>query len=114
MSIIRKKNPNISKHQTSKNAETKAGDFNDSVVLDSREFRWLSPLWTCLQRGDPEAPLWDFSYPVVVRSLREVGKEMGLEELVPYQLRHSGASHDRLSGARTQDEARKRGRWNGF
>ena len=81
------------------------------MVLDAREFRWLSPLLASLKRGDPGSPLWDFEYPVVVRSMREVRKELCLEELVPYQFRHSGASHDRLTGTRTQDECRKRGRW---
>ena len=31
--------------------------------------------------------------------------------MVPYQLRHSGASHDRLHRLRSQDEVMKRGRW---
>ena len=47
---------------------------------------------------------------MLVRHLREVAAELQLE-LVPYQLRHSGASHDRLAQARTLDECRKRGRW---
>ena len=36
---------------------------------------------------------------------------LGLQDIVPYQTRHSGPSIDRSRGDRTAEEVRKRGRW---
>ena len=36
---------------------------------------------------------------------------LGLAELVPYMLRHSGVTHDILNRLRPLEEAQKRGRW---
>ena len=46
-----------------------------------------------------------------MKLLRDVTNELGLGTMVPYLLRHSGASHDRLTNERTLEECKKRGRW---
>lgn len=37
--------------------------------------------------------------------------EHGVQALVPYQLRHGGASHDMLTGVRTLEGLKRRGQW---
>ena len=50
------------------------------------------------------------TYRQVVDAIGQSGRTLGLK-LVPYQLRHSGASYDRLQKWRTADEVMKGGRW---
>ena len=90
---------------------TKTGHTDDSVPLDSKWASWMSPLLETLKAGPPQDPLWDFSYPSLVHEFRVVADLLQLHDLVPYQLRHSGASLDRATAARPLDEVRKRGRW---
>ena len=60
---------------------TKTGSSDDSIALDS-------------------SGLPNLSGP----------QELALVDVVPYQLRHSGASIDRARGHRSQDEVQKRGK----
>ena len=74
-----------------------------------------------LARGDGDRPAFDFSYPEFLREMKRTGREIGLTErqlgtgqrgsLLPYQLRHSGASHDMNKRSRAAAEVQKRGRW---
>ena len=90
---------------------TKVNTVDDSVLLDSPWLMWLTPALRALREGDLNLPLWDFEYPSLTRELKVVSEYLGLPPVVPYQLRHSGPSLDRIRGDRTQEECRKRGRW---
>ena len=46
-----------------------------------------------------------------MKKLKEAIQAVGVMDLVPYQMRHSGPSIDRVKGRRSLDECRKRGRW---
>ena len=90
---------------------TKLGASDDSVILDSEWCLALQPAFESLTAGDRKAPLWDFVYADLLKELRLIGQTLCLPELLPYQLRHSGASIERTSGVRTQADIMKRGRW---
>ena len=80
-------------------------------MLDTPELQWLNPCWSVLRQGLPDASVWNFTYPEYVAEFRRAATEAGLPKAGPYQLRHSGASWDRLNKRRTQEEVQKRGQW---
>ena len=90
---------------------SKVGAFDDSVLLDGPWIQTMAVRLSELKEGPPTAPLWDFTHADLAAALHTAGRQIGVSPLVPYQLRHSGASIDRASGRRTQDEVMKRGRW---
>jgi hypothetical protein len=63
-----------------------------------------------LAHGQPNERVWNFDYPTLTHMIRKAALALGLS-FVPYQLRHSGASWDRLKGRRTLQEIQKRGMW---
>ena len=81
---------------------TKTGSMDDSLLLDHPRLRWMDPIWNELSKGDPAAPLFQTDYRQVLTAVTAAGCDIGIA-LVPYQLRHSGASSDML--------ARIRGHW---
>ena len=69
-----------------------------------------------LRKGclEPLAPLFVVEQARVSSVFKQVVNELGLENVGiehMYQLRHGGASMDAASGARSLEEARRRGRW---
>ena len=103
-------------HPRSKSRPSKTGDFDESVLLDAPWALRMAPLWHALsqpgQRPDTSC-VWTFSYHDLQRELKRATDAIGIS-LVPYQARHSGASHDRLVRCRSLEEVRKRGRWLSF
>ena len=89
---------------------TKTGSMDDSLLLDHPRLLWMNPVWEELRRGDLNEFVLPLTYRQVVDSIAVSGHMLGLK-LVPYQLRHSGASDDRLQKIRTSEEIMKRGRW---
>jgi len=74
----------------------------------------MNPFWLELSqrpRGHQSESVWPFVYPQFVKELKESLRRLGVPNLVPYQARHSGASHDRLHELRSAQEQLKRGRW---
>ena len=63
------------------------------------------------EKSHPEDPLWDFDYNEYSRAFKKVTEHLGIDNLTPYQTRHSGPSIDRAKGYRTQLEVMKRGQW---
>ena len=55
----------------------------------------------------------NFSYPEVAKQIAVAAAQLGLE-FMPYQLRHSSPSWDRLKERRTLKEIQKRGHWGSF
>ena len=92
----------------------KTNEFDASVPLDLPRQKWLAQLlgrWTELRSAEPA--LWDFSQAELAREFRIAAKEINVHTLAPclYQLRHGGASHDRLVRARSLLEVQQRGNW---
>ena len=89
---------------------TKVGALDDSLQLDMRELKWLDVVWREISAKPATERAFPFSYQDLLADVQAAGATLGLK-LVPYQLRHSGASHDRLRGLRGLPEVMKRGRW---
>ena len=53
---------------------------------------------------------WNLTCPVLVREFKISSQRLGVQ-VVPYQRRHSRASHDRAVEARPLLEIQKRGQW---
>ena len=87
------------------------GGSDDSIVLDSVWLQWMSPTFVKFKRGRTTGPLWSFGYPTSLVRFRAAAEGFGAPHLVPYQLRHSGASNDRISEERDLLSIQKRGRW---
>ena len=90
---------------------SKTGEYDLSVVLDSYWLLFLTPVLELLQKEPPGVPVWGFGYPTVLSTLRQACINLGLKPVTPYQARHSGASTDRASNARTLLDIQKRGGW---
>jgi len=100
---------------------TKAGAYDESVVLDSRREDFLGELSGALaeQRqaaaGDPleAVPLWSFTARAFLEEWRAAVQQLRVGDLVesPYQCRHGGPSRDRLMKLRSLLAVKKRGRW---
>ena len=91
---------------------SKTGDFDVSIALDSPFLRaWSDPVFNQLKKSHPEDPLWDFDYNEYSRAFKKVTEHLGIDNLTPYQTRHSGPSIDRAKGYQTQLEVMKRGQW---
>ena len=56
--------------------------------------------------GNQDERVWGFTYPDYLQVLGDIAAVLKVK-VVPYQLRHSGASHDRLHRLRSQDEYTK-------
>ena len=90
---------------------TKTGASDDSIALDTPWLAWLDPVLKALRGAGDSSSIWPFSYPEYLHKFKEAQVRLGLSGIVPYQARHSGPSIDRACKARTQEEVRKRGRW---
>ena len=90
---------------------SKTGTSDDSIALDSSWLRWLEPVLEVLCDGAATESLWNFNYADFLKEFRVVLGLLKVRDVVPYQMRHSGASIDRSKGWRSQDEVMKRGRW---
>ena len=99
---------------SSEEAETsKVGMEDESILLDNPMMNYLGPALQRLSQGLPNAPLFNMKYADLIHWRRTALMSMGLAQdfAVLYQLRHSGASWDRLKKTRTTLEIKLRGRW---
>lgn len=64
---------------------SKTGTLDDAVILDGADSAWLGPTYTEMKRGDQMS--------AAAMSIAE--------KRVPYQLRHSGPSWERLRDERS-------------
>jgi integrase len=90
---------------------SKTLEFDDSLLIDSPWIQFLKPVLAILKEGDDDAPLFTFRYHRFVDEVRQACERVGLPKMVPYEMRHSGPSHDRMMRARSLLEIQKRGRW---
>ena len=94
---------------------SKTGVSDESIIWDNRETMFLGEIFAAIKKqGPPKSRVWDFDYPEAAKSFKEAAVAMGLNPFVPYQLRHSGPSWDRLHARRSQNVVMKRGRWKSF
>ena len=89
---------------------TKTGSFDDSLLWDGPRLLWLQKFFPVWQRAG-EGTIWNFTYAQYARRFAMAAERLGLTAVVPYSLRHSGASLDALDRSRTLQEIQKRGRW---
>ncbi len=65
-----------------------------------------------VQGRRPHKPLFGFSMRELTETMRETGKALGLKyPVLPYQLKHTGASTDFATGDKTLVAIKRRGRW---
>ena len=88
-----------------------SGARDDSVLLDSAWCPWLGEAMRRMARGPSERRLFDYNYPAYVKAFQEARPALKLDELAPYQARHSGPPIDRARRLRSQEEVARRGRW---
>ena len=89
----------------------KTGLHDESLVLDTS--RWLGLHLSMFQDGDPDAPLWSFTYNELVMVFQHSVKAVGLGHLGAslYSNRHGGASEDLRRKERSWQAVKARGRW---
>jgi hypothetical protein len=90
---------------------SKTQEFDDSLLLDSEWIQSLRPVLAVMKEGNPEASLWTFESCRFVAELTKACEDLHVPRMVPYEMRHSGPSHDRLMKLRPLLQAQKRGRW---
>ncbi|CAK0810365.1 unnamed protein product, partial [Prorocentrum cordatum] len=97
-------------HPSEGEKRSKTGDADDSLIIDSAYMLpWVHDFLQALK--DKGGRLWSFDYLTFLAEFKTVAKMLGMPHLVPYQMRHSGPSIDRLKPDRSQEECQKRGRW---
>ena len=81
-------------------------------MLDSPWFQCATPIFRELASGDPNEPVWSFSYPQFLKVFRAALDDLNTgQHVVPYQARHSGPSIDVARRYRSLEEIQKRGQW---
>ena len=94
------------------NLTSKTGVSDESIIWDNEETEWMGAVFSAIKAsGPPASPVYQFDYPEMAESFRGVTEILGIAPFVPYQLRHSGPSWDRLHRRRSQAAIMKRGRW---
>lgn len=74
---------------------SKTRTSDDSIIWDFQELLWMRRVFPVLRRGDEAERVWTFDYPTVAREISRCAMMLGCA-FVPYQLRHSGPSWERL------------------
>ena len=94
-------------------SKTKA--FDESLTAESTAFPWLPKMMTHLRsQTQPLHSVFPLQYSLWSKQFAMAWKEAGLASqgsATLYQLRHGGASHELLTGARSAADLKKRGRW---
>ena len=90
---------------------SKTGENDVSMLLDSPYLQWIGPMLEKIKSEAGVGRVFPFSYLDYVETFRRACKAVGMKNVVPYQLRHSGASHDRAHGLRDALSTKLRGQW---
>jgi hypothetical protein len=93
---------------------TKAGQYDDAVLLDDPDMPWLGDLLWSLARTRLDRSLWDFSMRELIDVFLKHSEVLDLSGQIVclYQMRHGGASHDKFTNKRDMPSIQRRGRWN--
>jgi len=89
---------------------SKSGEADNSILLDSTWDQWMSQVMEAVYEKHDASSVWSFTYPSLVKEVQKSSLRLGVP-VVPYQCRHSGASDDRATQARSLQEIQKRGQW---
>ena len=97
----------------SRGAASKTQTFDDTIILDSSDLPGLGALVLALARSRrPSAHLFEFNHAAFRERFESLAKGLiPTADLVLYQLRHGGASHDLLFKRRELQSIKMRGRW---
>ena len=91
---------------------SKVGEHDESLILDTPGYEFIG---NHLQRLKDRRPilLWEWNLAEYNAALDNFSKAAKVEafNLVPYSMRHAGASHDVLAKVRSIAEVKLRGRW---
>lgn len=91
----------------------KVGIFDSTLLLNSVERGWLGDMLhkhvKTLSR--PNSKIFSFSSGDFRKTVSEVGEELGVDSIHPYQLRHGGASDNLNAKSRDYLAVKARGRW---
>ena len=90
---------------------SKTGDQDLSLALDSVWIQFLMPIVEQLSKGSRSQKVFPFSYGQFLKVFVEAKQRLQISQLVPYQMRHSGASIDYAMSYRTTSEIQRRGGW---
>jgi hypothetical protein len=95
---------------------SKVGLFDEAMLLDNPEFMFLGKVLAARARASPGgSPMFPVRHLAWAQSLADAAAQLGLEGRgkvpVLYQLRHGGASHEMLTGFRSLEALKRRGRW---
>ncbi len=105
----------VSLHCREEGLASKTGAFDDAIALDMPHHQWLGPLLHQLRSTlAPDSLLVDIEAHDYNNAFRTAAQRLGLpriDQAVPYQLRHAGASDGKTSGRRRLAEVKLRGRW---
>ena len=80
---------------------SKTQEFEDGFLLDSPWIQLLRPVLAVLKEGVQSERIWAFQHHVFVEELRFACKKIAIPRMVPFDMRRSGPSHDRLTNAST-------------
>ena len=91
----------------------KVGVFDNSLPFDKPNMQWVGEFLLARASKLPtkDSRIFDFSMEDFRKKFQQVGAELGVLNLHPYQLRHGGATEDLTSGARDFNMVKMRGRW---
>ena len=100
-------------HQCDLGQRRKPCTRDDTLPWDVPDLLWLQRAFEFFTQGGSrlwDASTWPFTYAQFALRLGQAGEKLGLK-VVPYQLRHSGASWDAAKKYRTLSEIQARGGW---
>ena len=100
-------------HPRERDAPSKTAEFDEVVLLDQPDHKFLDKLWSALVAGtSPGEKIFEFAQHVVAQQFVSTALQSGLGCLRPvlYQLRHTGPSMDIATGRRTIEGVKARGR----
>ena len=92
---------------------SKTGQFDDTLILDGPDYAWLQNLMPGLRGNGGEELVFNLSVTQLNALWRRAVVLAGVKELdqVPYHMRHTGVSHELVTGRRSLAECKRRGRW---
>ena len=91
--------------------QSKTQEYDDSLLIDSPWIQFLHQVLALLAEGPATERTWNFPYQLFVQELGKACEALRVPKMVPYEMRHSGPSHDRMHRLRSLLQVQKRGRW---
>ena len=90
---------------------SKTNEFDDTVIWDHAHLQWMTTYFEAWRRTSRPGSVWTFTYRELCQQITQAAEDLQLQDVVPYALRHTGASTDAQRGWRSLQAIQKRGRW---